>query len=75
MKRPSLTAQIQEVEYELGMRKNVYPRLVRSQKLRQSEADYHTQRLEEVLATLQWLQQHEAVVKAAVGIERGRNRA
>ena len=66
MKRPSLIAQIQEVEREIGMRKDIYPRLVKTRKLRQSEADYYMERMEAVLVTLQWLQTHQAAVRSAV---------
>jgi len=68
MKRPSLIAQIQEVERELGKRKDVYPRLVKTRKLRQSEADFYMGRMEAVLVTLRWLQEHEAAVRAAVDL-------
>jgi hypothetical protein len=60
----SLNAQIAEVEYELAMRAKVYPGLVRSGRLRQSEADLHVARLTAVLRTLHWLFEHEAEIKA-----------
>lgn len=59
----SLRAQIEEVEYELGMRRKVYPGLVRRGKVRQGEADLHVERLEAVLKTLQWLQANETRVR------------
>ena len=63
----SLSQQIEEVEREIALRKNVYPRMVSSGKMRQSIADYHLARIEAVLATLLWLQTNEAAIKAKVG--------
>lgn len=65
--RFSLTAQIAEVRHELRMRAEVYPRLVASRKLRQGEADYHTNCLEAVLSTLTWLQENEPAIRQAIG--------
>lgn len=67
----SLTAQIQEVDRELAMRRRVYPHRVASRRMRESEADEHCLRLECVRATLQWLQKHEARIKAALATEDG----
>lgn len=61
-----LTQQIEEVERELALRKEVYPRWVGSGKMRQSVADYHMARMESVLKTLQWLMENETKVKAAM---------
>jgi len=63
----SLAQQIEEVARELGLRKQVYPRLVSTGKMRQSVADYHTARMRAALATLEWLQKNEARIKAALG--------
>lgn len=51
----SIGAQIEEVEREIGLRKQVYPRQVSSGKMRQSVADMHLARMEAVLKTLRWL--------------------
>ena len=51
----SINAQIEEVEREIGLRKQVYPRHVSSGKMRQSVADMHIERMESVLKTLRWL--------------------
>ena len=50
----SIDQQIEEVQVELKFRSEVFPRLVRSGKMRQSEADYRTARMEAVLETLKW---------------------
>lgn len=55
----SLSQQIEEVERELALRANVYPRQVSSGKMRQSVADYHVKRLEAVLATLKHIDRHQ----------------
>ena len=52
----TLRAQIEELEYELAMRRDVYPRLVRRGKLRAGEAELHMRRMEAALNTLRWLQ-------------------
>ncbi len=54
----SLPQQIEEIEYEIGMRKQVYPRRVSAKKMRQSEATYHIERMEAVLKTLRWLEKN-----------------
>lgn len=64
MQKFSLSQQIEEVERELGQRRNVYPRLVSSGKMRQSIADYQTERLEAVKRTLEWLRDNEEAIKA-----------
>lgn len=63
----SITAQIEEVDRELRLRAQVYPRLIRKGDMRQSVADMHVDRMQAVLATLRWLQENEAKVKAAIG--------
>jgi len=59
----SLSQQIEEVKRELAYRGNVYPRLVSSGKLRKGEADYHVERMQAVLKTLEWLEQNETRIK------------
>ena len=60
----TLRAQIEEIEYELRMRKSVYPRLVRRGGrrggLRAGEAELHMRRMRAALRTLEWL---DALVK------------
>lgn len=63
----SIGQQIDEIERELKMRRDVYPRWVSSGKIRQSIADYQVARLEAAKATLEWLRDHEMTVRSAVG--------
>ena len=60
----SIGAQIEEVQREIGLRKQVYPRQVSSGKMRQSIADMHLERMEAVLKTLQWVEANRAELKA-----------
>jgi hypothetical protein len=62
----SLAQQVEEIDRELERRKHDYPRLISRKKLRQSEADYQTERLWAARATLEWLQEHEDYVKWAI---------
>lgn len=62
----SLIAQIAEVKRELAMRDGVYPGRVAAGKMREGEAEMHTDLMRNVLETLEWLQKHETTVKAAV---------
>ena len=52
----TLHAQLEELEYELNMRRDVYPRLVRRGKLRAGEAELHMRRMEAAWRTLKWLE-------------------
>lgn len=70
MKKVSITAQIAEVEYELKMRRGVYPRMVGSGRLRGSEAEYHIRHMEAVLATLNFMRDHEADIRAFIAARR-----
>jgi thymidylate synthase len=54
MSKVSIDQQIEEVERELKYRGDVYPRLVRTFKMKQSHADFHIARMEVVLETLKW---------------------
>ncbi len=65
-KKYSLQAQITEVKRELAQREKVYPNLVRSQRLKEGQAEYQVDTLKGVLATLEWLQSNEADVRAFV---------
>ena len=62
----SISQQIDEVDRELKMRADVYPRQVSSGKLRPSIADYQIKRLEAVKATLEWLRDNETDVRGFV---------
>lgn len=60
----SIDQQIDEVEREIALRKNVYPRMVRSGQMRQSIADYHRERMEAVKATLEFLRDNADWLRA-----------
>ena len=61
-----LAQQIEEVDYELSQRAKVYPRLEQKEPRRKSELAYHVQRMEAVRASLMWLQEHEAKIRATL---------
>lgn len=60
----SITSQILEVERELEQRRKVYPRLVGKGSMRQAEAELLIGRMEAVRATLVWVQNNEAEIRA-----------
>ena len=66
MKQFPLSQQIEEVERELGKRREVYPRWVGSGKMRRGESEYHMARMESVLKTLKWLSDNQEAVKQVV---------
>lgn len=60
-----LKDQITEVGRELGLRKNVYARFVKSGRMSQAESDMHMERLDAVYRTLKWLEKHREQILAA----------
>lgn len=62
--RIPLIGQIAEVRREIALRRNVYPIRVRDRKMKQGEADLCMARIEAVLATLMFCQEHEAAIRA-----------
>jgi len=52
----SLGQLIDEVDYELGMRAAVYPSQVQRKRMRQSEAEYHIDRMRAIRSLLERLQ-------------------
>lgn len=62
----SIVQQIEEVEREIALRKNVYPRLVHRGEMRQSVADYHMARMAAVLRTLEWSRDNRESVIALI---------
>lgn len=62
----SIAQQIEEVEREIKLRREVYPRMVSAGKMRQSVSEYHLDRMLAVLTTLEWLRANEETVRAAV---------
>lgn len=65
MKTP-IASQIAEVLRELALRRNTYPRLVGSGKMKQSEADLCTARMEAVLETLKFCRDNEADIRGFI---------
>ena len=51
----SLGQQIEEIEREIRLRREVYPRMVAKGRMKQSAADYHLARMAAVLETLRTL--------------------
>lgn len=62
--RVPLAEQIKEVEAELAIRAEVYPRLTAKLPKRAAEFERRGARLRAVLATLQWLARNETRIKA-----------
>jgi hypothetical protein len=65
-KKLSLVAQLEEVDFELDMRRRVYPGQVKRGGMRESVANEHIRRMEAVRATLAWLQENETKIKEAL---------
>ena len=61
--KTDLRQQISEVEREIALRRNVYPKLVEKGRIKQPEADRHLHISECVLETLHWLQGREQLVR------------
>lgn len=59
-----LAEQIKEVEAEIVIRGEVYPRLIAKHPKRAAEFQRRGDRLRAVLATLQWLARNETRIKA-----------
>lgn len=66
----NIVAQVAEVKRELAMRRNVYPTLVRSGKMREAEAALCTHRMEAVLGTLMFCQKHEAEIREFIAAKK-----
>lgn len=69
----SLGQQIEEVDRELKLRREVYPRWTGSGKMRKAEAEYHLARMESVRKTLIWLRENEAKIRQCMGTEKEQN--
>ncbi len=59
----SISQQIEEVEREIALRRDVYARSVAAGRMRQSVADYHLGRMQAALDTLRWVQKHSAELR------------
>ncbi|RUU27835.1 MAG: hypothetical protein EOQ98_19255 [Mesorhizobium sp.] len=66
----AIAGQIAEAMRELAMRKNTYPRLIGSGKMKQSEADLCLARMEAIRDTLLFCQQHEADIRSYIAAKR-----
>ena len=66
----TIVGQIAEVRREIALRKNVYPRRVAKGDMRQGEADLCLRRIEAVLATLMFCQEHEAEFRIYIAAKR-----
>jgi hypothetical protein len=62
----AIAGQIAEVQREIALRRNVYPRRVDERKMREAEAELCMRRIEAVLATLMFCQDHEADIRAFI---------
>jgi hypothetical protein len=65
-----LSEQIAEVGREVGLRRNVYPRLVGKGLLARAEADHHLARMRAALASLRRLARNETGVRALLRAKR-----
>ncbi|MFZ4807517.1 MAG: hypothetical protein ACOYLQ_09690 [Hyphomicrobiaceae bacterium] len=61
-----LAVQIAEIEREVRLRRRVYPRWIEIGRMKAEDAERHIATLEGVRATLQWLLDHEQVVRGAI---------
>jgi anti-sigma factor RsiW len=66
--RCSIEAQIDEVEYELAQRRDVYPRLAAKHPSRASLYAMHEKRMRAVLGTLRWVKDHQVELRARKGV-------
>ena len=66
MAKITIAGQIAEVMREMALRRNTYPRLIGSGKLKASEAELCTARMEAVRDTLLFCQRHEADIRAYI---------
>jgi hypothetical protein len=62
----SLIGQITEVDREISLRERVYPEQIRRGKMRQAEAELLIGRMQAVRASLAFLQENEADIRAMV---------
>lgn len=60
----TLAEQIAEIGREIGLRMNVYPRLVAGGKLKGDDAECSLERMRAAHATLKWLAKNERRIKA-----------
>lgn len=66
MAKISIAGQIAEVRREIALRRGVYPKQVASGKMREGEAALCMDRIEAVLATLMFVQEHQEGFRAYI---------
>lgn len=66
MAKISLVGQISEIDREIRMREQVYPKQIRDGKMRQAEAELAVERIHAVRATLVFIQENEAEIRAFI---------
>ncbi|MGX1259829.1 hypothetical protein [Sinorhizobium fredii] len=59
----SIIGQIAEIDREIRLREQVYPRQVQAGKMKKEEAEMLMSRIQAVRATLFFCQQHEAAIR------------
>jgi hypothetical protein len=59
----SIDAQIEEVEFELSQRRNVYARIATTKPSQKSVNDMHEDRMRAVLWTLRWVKDHQVQLR------------
>lgn len=65
----SLKDQILAVRREVGLRKGVYPNMVRGGRMTQEKADHETAAMEAALVTLEWLSERFAAFNVETPLE------
>ncbi|WP_417423548.1 hypothetical protein [Hoeflea sp.] len=66
----SLIGQLAEVDREIAMRQQVYPRQVQQGKMRQAEAELLIERMQAVRASLAFLKANEDDIRAMIAARR-----
>lgn len=66
----SIIGQIAEVEREIRMREQVYPKQVREGRMRDTEATMLLDRMRAVLATLHFCRENEADIRAYIAAKK-----
>lgn len=70
MAKFSLVAQIAEVNYEIKMRKYVYPTEVARGRMKHAESQMHLELMASVLSTLEFMQANEQTIREAIKAKR-----
>lgn len=70
-KRISIVSQIAEIDREIAMREQVYPRQISDGKMKKEMADMLMDRIHAVRATLMFCQENEADIRAYMAAKKG----